>query len=114
MAGKKLNAADMLQSANTSAAREILEEAAHGTEEVKAPVKKKAPAQKKTEEPKNPSGRPKSDRVCKLNITLTEADKDYLRRLAFERTSGRQIVTISDIIAEYIEADRKKRQRAKK
>lgn len=112
MAGKKLNAADMLQSANTSAAREILEEAAQESTEASEPVKRRARAQK-TAEPR-PAGRPKSDRVCKLNITLTEEDKDYLRRLAFERTSGRQIVTISDIIAEYIEADRKKKQRAKK
>lgn len=108
---KKLNAADVLQSANASAAREILEAAEQETTEVQEPVKRKAPAQKKKEDG---PGRPKSDRVCKLNITLTEDDKDFLRRLAFERTKGRQVVTISDIIAEYIEADRKKRQRAKK
>ncbi len=112
MAKKKLDAATMLQSANASAAREIIEAAEQETTEAPEPVKRRATAQK-TAEPR-PAGRPKSDRVCKLNITLTEEDKDYLRRLAFERTSGRQIVTISDIIAEYIEADRKKRNRAKK
>lgn len=51
-------------------------------------------------------GRPKSEKVCKLNITITEEDKDFLRKRAFERTSGNDIVTISDIIAEYVEADR--------
>ena len=51
-------------------------------------------------------GRPKSEKVCRLNITITEEDKDFLRQKAFERTSGNGIVTISDIIAEYIEADR--------
>lgn len=112
MAGKKLNAAAMLDSANTAAAREILEAAEQENTEAPAPVKRRTKAQKKAEP--RPAGRPKTDRVCKLNITLTEADKDYLRQVAFERTSGRQIVTISDIIAEYIEADRKKRQRAKK
>lgn len=51
-------------------------------------------------------GRPKSEKVCKLNITITEDDKDFLRERAYSRTSGNDIVTISDIIAEYIEADR--------
>lgn len=52
------------------------------------------------------AGRPRSEKVCKLNITITEEDKDFLRQRAFERTSGNSIVTISDIIAEYVEADR--------
>ena len=111
---KKPNAAAMMESANTAAAQAIIEAATQENTEVKAPVKKSAKAQKTKEAEPKATGRPKSDRVCKLNITLTEADKDYLRTLAFERTAGRNIVTISDIIAEYIEADRKKRAKAKK
>ena len=110
---KKLDAAAMMESANTTAAREIIDAAKQESVEAQEPAKKKAPAQKKAAEPK-PARRPKSDRVCKLNITLTEEDKDYLRQVSYERTSGRNIVTISDIIAEYIAADRKKRQKAKK
>ena len=104
---KKLTAAAVLESANTSTAREIIETAEQESIGVNAPIKKDAAEQKH-------AGRPKSARVCKLNITLTETDKDYLRQRSFERTSGREIVTISDIIAEYIEADRKKQQKAKK
>lgn len=111
---KKPNAAAMLESANTTTAQAIIEAAQQGNAEGQAPVKKKAPVKKTAEAEPKPAGRPKSDRICKLNITLTEADKDFLRQVAYERTTGRQIVTISDIIAEYIEADRKKRNRAKK
>ena len=101
MAKKQLDPAKMLENANTTAAREILEAAEQGSTD--AQTHKNIDAKS--------AGRPKSDRVCKLNITLTEEDKDFLRRMAFERTSGRQIVTISDIIAEYIDADRKKQER---
>lgn len=104
MAKKQLDPAKMLENANTTAAREILATAEQ--ENTNAPAHK-------IRNPKN-AGRPKSRRICKLNITLTEEDKDFLRLQAFERTKGNHIVTISDIIAEYIGADRKKQERKAK
>ena len=109
MATKKLNAAEMLANANAQAAQAILEEAQEST---KAPAQKR-PTKKALAEPRG-AGRPKGNKTCALNIKISPEDKDYLRRLAFERTTGNHIVTISEIIAEFVEADRKKQRKAKK
>ena len=118
MAQNKVNAADILNNNAAAQTTKILLEQADA--EAKKQTTKKATRQKSNSAKAQKSttaktGRPEVDRRAKLNLTISDEHKDFLRLRCFELSTSRHIVSISDYIGELIEADMKKyNKKAKK
>ncbi len=103
--------ASVILSATAQATKQIIEQTATETEKSKvkrAPKRTNKETQAPTNREKAGRGRPTGDRQAKLNLSLTDEHKDFLRLRCYELSTSRHVVTAADIIEGLLDAEMKR------